>query len=132
MYEILVAVDGNEERAQRQAEVVADLPEGSTNVHATVLHVFTDNPGGASVQQVASARHVEERLEEEAGIEVTLDEASGDPVTEIVDRAEELDANRICVAGRKRTPTGKVLFGSVTQGVILSTSRPVLVCSMND
>jgi nucleotide-binding universal stress UspA family protein len=35
----------------------------------------------------------------------------------------------ICVAGRKRTPTGKVLFGSVTQAVILDTERPVLVCS---
>lgn len=131
MYEILVAVDGNEERAKRQAEVVADLPDGSTDVHATVLHVFTDNPGGASVQQVGSARHAKEHLEA-AGIEVSLDETSGDPVTEIVDRADELDVNRICVAGRKQTPTGKVLFGSVTQGVILSTSRPVLVCSMDD
>jgi nucleotide-binding universal stress UspA family protein len=96
-----------------------------------VFHVFTKNPEGASVGQLESARLVRDRLEAE-GLRVTLDESSGDPVEEIVDKADEIDANRICVAGRKRTPTGKVLFGSVAQGVILDADRPVLVCSVGD
>jgi nucleotide-binding universal stress UspA family protein len=130
-YEILVAVDTDERRAGRQAEIVSDLPDGSRDVHVTVLHVFTKNPEGASVGQLESARLVRDRLEEE-GLRVTLDESSGDPVEEIVERADEIDANRICVAGRKRTPTGKVLFGSVAQGVILDADRPVLVVSVGD
>lgn len=130
-YEILVATDIDERRARQQAETVADLPEGAEDVHVTVFHVFTDNPEGASITQLESARILRNRFEE-AGFEVTLDESSGDPVTEIVERADELDANRISVAGRKRTPTGKVLFGSVAQGVILDADRPVLVTSVGD
>jgi len=82
-YEILVATDTDEERAGAQAETVLDLPEGSQDVHVTVFHVFTDNPQGASVTQLETARLLRDRFEE-AGYEVTLDESSGDPVTEIV------------------------------------------------
>lgn len=128
MYEIVLGIDNNEERALAQAETVADLPGTGEEVHATLFHDFTENPTGASVHQVAAVRRAKERLEE-AGISVTLDESSGDPATEILDLADEQDADVICLAGRKRTPTGKAIFGSVTQEVILSTDRAVLVCS---
>ena len=39
--------------------------------------------------------------------------------------AADVDADAICVSGRKRRPTGKAVFGSVTQDVILGTERPV-------
>lgn len=126
MYEILVAVDESEERAKLQAEAVADMP-GREEIRATLFHDFTDNPSGASVTQVASVRRARDRLEA-AGVEVTLAESSGDPAETILEEAHERDVDCICVAGRKRTPTGKVLFGSVTQAVVLSADRPVLVC----
>ena len=128
MYEIVVAVDTSEARAIAQAEAVAGLPAGEGSVHATVLHDFTDNPQGASVSQVAAVRRATEVLEE-AGIDVTLEESSGDPGRAIVELADDLDADLICLAGRKRTPAGKALFGSVTQDVFLGTDRPVLLCS---
>lgn len=128
MYEIVLGIDNNEERALAQAETVADLPGAGEDIHATLFHDFTENPTGASVHQVAAVRRAKERLEE-AGISVTLDESSGDPATEILDLADEQDADVVCLAGRKRTPTGKAIFGSVTQEVILSTDRAVLVCS---
>lgn len=128
MYEIVLGIDNNEERALAQAETVADLPGAGEEIHATLFHDFTENPTGASVHQVAAVRRAKERLEE-AGISVTLDESSGDPATEILDLADEQDADIVCLAGRKRTPTGKAIFGSVTQEVILSTDRAVLVCS---
>ena len=59
---------------------------------------------------------------------VDLAESSGDPADAIISTADELDADMIVLAARKRTPTGKVLFGSVTQAVLLGTDRPVLVC----
>ncbi|WP_435346580.1 universal stress protein [Haloarchaeobius sp. HRN-SO-5] len=126
MYEVLLAVDSDEERAHSQAEAVADLPEAPSAVRVTIFHVFSDNPEGASVSQVATVREVKDVLEE-AGIETDMAESSGDAATEIIDQATEMDADCICVSGRKRSPAGKALFGSVAQGVILDAERPVLV-----
>lgn len=127
MYTIVVGIDDSEERAIAQAEAIADMP-GSEEMRAILLHDFIRNPEGASVSQVASVRRARERLDD-AGIQIELEESSGEPAEAIIRLAEEEDADMICVAGRKRTPTGKVLFGSVTQAVILDTDRPVLVCS---
>lgn len=127
MYEILLAVDRDEARAKAQAATVADLPLDHDEVRVTLLHVFEDNPSGASVSQVAAVRRAQERLEE-AGYEVHFEETSGHPASEIVDVAEDGDYDLVVLAGRKRSATGKLLFGSTTQEVLLDLHRPVLVC----
>jgi nucleotide-binding universal stress UspA family protein len=71
-------------------------------------------------------RHATDFLEER-GVDVEVAESSGDPADQLLEVAEEEDANLIVVAGRKRSPTGKALFGSVTQTVILNANRPVMV-----
>jgi len=126
MSEILLAVDDEMARVERQIQTVLELPIQTDTVSVTVLHVFSDNPSGASVSQLQTARAAKERLEA-AGIDVNLAERSGDPSPEILSYAEEIDADMICLAGRNRSPTGKALFGSVTQDVILSTDRPTLI-----
>ncbi|WP_227132994.1 universal stress protein [Halorubellus salinus] len=131
MYHVLIPVDQSEERATAQANAVADLPAADSEVSVTVLHIFQENPSGASVNQVGSVRRATEILEE-AGVEYNLDEESGSPSDEIVERANELDVDCICVAGRKRSPTGKALFGSVSQNVILDSQRPVLFAHIED
>jgi nucleotide-binding universal stress UspA family protein len=128
MTDILLAVDDDEGRARAQAERIAGLDWDRDAVEVRVLHVFTDNVEGATVSQVGSAREARDLLEE-AGFEVSLDETSGDPATRIVEYAEGADADLICVAGRKRSPAGKAVFGSVSQSVMLDTERPVLFCS---
>ncbi|MFC6763760.1 universal stress protein [Natrinema soli] len=125
MTEILLAID-DERRVERQIQTVLELPIETDIVSVTVLHVFSDDPTGASISQLQTARIAEERLEA-AGIDVDLAERSGDPSREILASAEEIDADTICLAGRKRSPTGKALFGSITQDVILSTDLPVLI-----
>jgi nucleotide-binding universal stress UspA family protein len=95
-------------------------------VRAILVHIFTENPEGASVAQLGSVREAREILED-AGVEVELDESSGDPADIILDIADEVDADVVGLGGRKRSPAGKALFGSVTQSVILNTDRPVLV-----
>ncbi|GGL61072.1 universal stress protein [Halocalculus aciditolerans] len=126
MYTVLVAIDDDRERALEQAEAIADLP-GRDEVEAILFHNFEDNPEGASVNQVAAVRRAREKLED-AGVTVQLAEGSGESTESILDAADDHDVDAVCVAARKRTPAGKVLFGSVTQGVILSSSRPVIVC----
>jgi nucleotide-binding universal stress UspA family protein len=50
----------------------------------------------------------------------------GEPTPEILSVAEEVGARYIVLGGRKRTPTGKALFGSITQSVLLNADRPVV------
>lgn len=125
MYRVLLAIDDDESRALAQANAIAEFPTDD-DITAHLCHVFRDNPEGASVNQISAVRRARERLEE-AGIDTVHHEASGDPAEEILAAAEEIDADLICLSGRKRSPTGKAVFGSVTQSVIRSSERPVLV-----
>lgn len=50
----------------------------------------------------------------------------GDPAEEIVAAAEEYDPRYLVLGGRRRSPVGKALFGSVTQDVLLEASCPVV------
>lgn len=128
MFTVVVGIDTDVDRAIAQAEHVAEMPCATEEVKAVLLHDFGENPEGGTVEQVASVRRAREILEE-ADIEYELEGSSGEPSEAILRVADRHDADRIVLAGRKRTPTGKVLFGSVTQAVILNTDRPVLVCS---
>ncbi|MFB6164874.1 MAG: universal stress protein [Haloarculaceae archaeon] len=128
MYEVILPVGAEKvDGAVAQAEAIADLPGEPEEIHVTITHTFVDNPSGASISQIQPARRASERLED-AGIAVDLDERSGNPTEEILDLAAETDADLVCIGGRKRTPTGKALFGSVTQSVLLEATCPVMVC----
>lgn len=127
MVRILVALDDELRQARAQTNAIADITQSATGAEVHILHVFDDNPEGASVHQLEAVREASDRLEE-LGVEVNLLEASGSAADEVLRYAEEYDVDQICVGGRKRSPTGKALFGSVTQDVILGTHRPVLVC----
>ena len=130
MKEVLLGIDDSEERAKIQAETVVDLFD-TEDLRVHLLHDFVENPEGASVIQVGAVHRATEILEDH-GVDIEYHEGSGDPADSIIATAEELDVDAIVVAGRKRSPTGKLLFGSVSQEIILSTERPVLVCSKAD
>lgn len=127
MVRLLLALDDDLSQAQAQIAAIESMVETADGAEAFLLHVFDNNPEGASVHQVEAVRETKERLEA-AGVAVELLESSGDPAEETLKYAEEYDVDQICVGGRKRSPAGKALFGSVTQDVILGTHRPVLVC----
>ncbi|WP_435126788.1 universal stress protein [Halobaculum sp. D14] len=130
MYHIVLGVDKDEEHAAAAAREVTELP-GTDEIEVTLVHVFQDNPSGASAGQVGAVREAEDVLTE-AGIEVDIAESSGDPADAIIEIADDVDADLVVVGGRKRSPTGKALFGSVTQAVILNAGRPVMVTGVTE
>lgn len=128
MYTVLLPVDADESRAESQAVMVSDLPQAAADVEVVLLHVFDDPTTAETTQpgQVAGGRVALSHLER-AGIRVEQRSASGDAADEILRAAEDVDANLIVLGGRKRSPLGSVLFGSVSQQVTLEARRPVVV-----
>ncbi|MXV62971.1 universal stress protein [Natronorubrum sp. JWXQ-INN-674] len=136
MYTVLVPV--KTERSLAAAEYAAALPESESTVEVVLVSVFEEFEAADEASVVRSDDLYEEtdlpadvlevaRTLEEHGIDVTVRREHGDPVEEIHRVAAEIDADTIAMAGRDRSATGKVLFGSVIQGVILESERPVTV-----
>lgn len=142
MYHVLVAVDGDEDRLSKQLNTLGDFP-GRDEIEATVLYVHEEidapaDEAGRSVieainDEIGSLQGVPETVYratdelEERGILADTATLSGDPASTIVEAAEDIGVDAILVAGRERSPVGKAMFGSVTQGVILNSDRPVVV-----
>ncbi|MFC3478134.1 universal stress protein [Halobacterium litoreum] len=138
---ILLAVGpGDSERVDPMASTVADIA-GPTGATVTLAHVFTDqqykdariNLGaeaddGVSPDAVArrheTSREIQDRLDD-AGIEHEIRGRVGEHGESIVSLADDVDADLAVVGGRKRSPTGKAVFGSTAQTVLLSAPCPV-------
>ncbi|WP_459890957.1 universal stress protein [Halostagnicola bangensis] len=125
MYKTLVCLDKSDEQARKQAEEITAMPMDPDAHQIQILHVFTDNPDGIAVPQVSSVRTAMDVFNEH-GIEPEIIGTSGEPEREIRRVANDNDVDLISLGGRKRSPTGKAIFGSVTQEVILEADRPVV------
>lgn len=139
---ILLAVGANDqERAGRLGTETIDVagPCGATVVLA---HVFTDEEFTATcdrldihpdseeaVPNAVARRHTTIRSlrssMEDANVDYEIRGAIGDRGEEIVALAETVTADRVVVGGRRRSPTGKAVFGSIAQEVMLSSPCPV-------
>jgi nucleotide-binding universal stress UspA family protein len=129
MYRVLMPVDTNKERAMAQARYVAGLPGASDSVEVVVLHVFTETGDEDSTEQVDKVDTVTRAVDVLSGhgIEHRTVGVRGRPTAEILDHATELEPDTVALGGRKRSPAGKILFGSVTMEVLRNTDIPVVV-----
>ncbi|MFC6716994.1 universal stress protein [Natrialbaceae archaeon GCM10025810] len=143
MYHVLLPVDIDEARARAQVEAVLDLPGASESVRVDVLHVFeeidvpADDDGRAFIDELnrnlENLRELPQTVDsvvdelEDAGVETSVHSVTADPASAILEVAEDFDVDAIVIGARRRSPVGKVLFGSVTQAVILESDRPVTV-----
>lgn len=128
MYRILVPIDRDEDRAIAQAEAIRRLPDAAASIYVTVLHVFEDDEEARSTEPnsiLGVARFTDQLAEH--GISHDVERRSGDPPEEILEVADDIAADMILLGGRKRSPLGSLIFGSVCQAVILDARRPVTV-----
>jgi nucleotide-binding universal stress UspA family protein len=136
---ILVAVGREEgDRADRLAAVAAELAD-STGADVVVAHAFEsqsaadkaadqlDLEGGSTadvVRRLDSVRRITSALQD-AGVDAKVDGVVGEPGERISELAESAGADRVIVGGRRRSPTGKAVFGSTAQQIMLSAPCPV-------
>jgi nucleotide-binding universal stress UspA family protein len=126
MYHVVIGLDEDESHARLCAEEVLRLPGEPAAKRVTLVHGGVDRPSSGPVTEFAPVRAASEALAD-AGVACDVTGASGDPAEAIIDAAAAADADLIVVGGRKRSPAGKALFGSVTQTVVLNAKRPVMV-----
>lgn len=107
------------------------VPEADFEEHRRSIQQAHDFPGFSFTQEEGSAAtFARERLK--ASID-NIDQARvdtqgrvGDPASEILSAADSLDPRFLVIGGKKRSPVGKAIFGSVTQEVLLNATCPVV------
>lgn len=138
MFRVLLPVDDSEARMNSAVDVVQSLPGSPGDIEVIVLNVSekTQQPW---IAEIESARAADEEglLPETVDLAVArLDDAGflatrrwevGDAAEEIVRVAAEENVDQIVISGRQKSPTKKVLFGSVAQDVLMEASRPVTI-----
>lgn len=137
---IIAAVDDDQATSAVITEA-AKLASGLGN-ELHVLHVLTrseflsiERDSVENTGQGVAPSEIRERAEQRARtlveeidpeIDYTAVGAVGEPADELISYAEDRDADYIVVGGRNRSPVGKVLFGSVTQSVLLDSPCTVV------
>lgn len=106
--DVLRIVSPEEYQSVESAEVTSDFDRSGYQDPAT-SH-FDDE----------MAAFVEDTLEESSTVETEVKIADeGDRVDTVLDMAAERDCDHVFLVGKRRSPTGKALFGDLTQDIIL-------------
>lgn len=139
---VLLAVGTeDEERTEQLAKEAIAIAEPA-GAEVVLTHVFSngefdgvrsrlgvDASSEGSTPDAVATRHTTTRklakALDDAGVKYTVRGAVGDHAGEVVATAESVGADRVVVGGRQRSPTGKAVFGSVAQDVMLSAPCPV-------
>jgi nucleotide-binding universal stress UspA family protein len=131
---ILLATDGSED-ADLAARAAIEL-SNRTASELHVVHVWHDVPTPhfhsfvrAQLRQEAQEilQKQLERIEQSGGTIAQAHLREGGTVDEILDLSEELEVGLLIVGSRGLGGVGRILLGSVSEGIVHHSRRPVLV-----
>ncbi|WP_254822059.1 universal stress protein [Haloglomus halophilum] len=129
MTRYLVGVDSRE-----TAEQLVDYLTGTLTDEDTVF-IVNSLPGGeeTSDKDVIEGREATEYAEGELpNAEAHQLIRGNSPQEDLVQFADENAVDELVIGIRKRSPTGKLVFGSTAQDLLLETTRPTVVVPLTE
>lgn len=114
-----------------ELQVLHVLPEKEAEEHFESIQTideFSDYSFNIEVDRAedVAGRFIEGVLGENPSERASAVGRVGDPTDEILAAIDEIEPRYVVIGGKNRSPTGKALFGSVTQSIILNSDRPVV------
>lgn len=141
MYRVLIVIGKNKSMNQAVVDSVLNLPGTSEELEVFLLSVEQEYGTSGDGAYVESGKPTDKKLDEvlntaaewfeATDVSIERKRTKGDPAESILETAKSVNADCIAIGGQKRSPTGKVLFGDITQSVLLNAECPVLV-TMNE
>ncbi|MXV63886.1 universal stress protein [Natronorubrum sp. JWXQ-INN-674] len=146
---VLLAVGpGDADRSDELADAVVEVAKPA-DATVVLAHVFTSSEYDDVLTRLEFDRSVDEIEPDEVArrhstiidLQGALDEHDieyeirggvGEHGPTIVDLATSVEADRVVVGGRRRSPTGKAVFGSTAQEVLLSAPCPATFVRSDD
>ncbi len=122
MTTFLAGVDSEETAEHLLAYLRERIDDGDT------VYAVNSQRGGddTSDDEIAAGKSALEPLEENVGAEGHQLVRGNSPQEDMIQFARDHDVDELVIAIRKRSPTGKMLFGSTAQDLLLETDRPVV------
>lgn len=125
MTRLLVGTDGIE-TSERLVEYLRDVVDGDDTVY--IVHSLVGGLKTTSDEVKEGERaldELEEGLEGLATVERHEYVRGNEPVEDLLEAAEEFDVDEFAIGIRKRSPVGKMVFGSTARNLLLESDRPV-------
>ena len=140
---ILAAIDENE-RSKIVAKIASDLaetyddtlvalhvvPQEDFESHRKSLQKIPEFNDYSITQRIDSAKRFAEKFVHESvgSVDIRLEPRGriGDPADEILAETATLEPRFLVISGRRRSPTGKAVFGNTAQKILLNAECPVV------